>query len=390
MADLSDTKKQVVPADQAAMEDRLALIQFSSQRLAVDFDETPVEISASPIPRSKNPAHQHIAAQGSEASRNAKRNMLNVLAHMAGAPIQHSPRDPNDSRRLAQTGAAAPYEYVRWETLTVAAAKWLLDILRQAPIKGRDNTKPNYRSASTINAYRSALRGVAKEAWGLSLINSEKLDRIRAIPNQRVSRLPKGRAQPEHVIKAIVEVCREVGGARGARDEALILLMVLTGLRRQEACDIFMSDLSPATQEIAITGKGNKERLVKPPPVIWEKIIQWLEYRGNEPGALFVAIWNKTNKPKDLDQPIKPSTLSARLEVLRKKAAQRIGDDVDISPHDLRRTFATDLYKSGADLLSIQMLLAHSSLDTTQRYLIRPDEEAREEAAALNANRFTD
>jgi integrase len=385
---MSDTPGAISPTQFGELSDENALFLHSSQRMAIDFDELPVEMSRTPIPKSRNPAYQHLASQGASTSRNGKRNLMNVLARLLGVPHVAPKLSDQDMRQHDWSQLAEPYEYIKWETLTVAGAKWLMDLLGEMPIKGADKTKTYYRSASTLNAYRAVLRGIAKEAWGLELVSHEYLDRIKAIPAQNITRLPKGRAQPEEVIRALLSICRDIGGARGARDEALILLMVLTGLRRKEACNIFLSDLNMTTNEIRVTGKGNKERLVRPPSVVWEKIEAWLTYRGCEPGALFVAIWNKTDKPKNIEKPISVNTLNARLEVLRDKAMQESGLAFEISPHDLRRTFATDLYEQGADVLSIQLLLAHESLDTTQRYLIRSDEKAREEAAAMNANRF--
>jgi len=387
---MSDAKTSIIPAQLGELSDENALFMRSAQRMAVDFDEVPVELSRIPIPKSRNPAYQHLATQGSSASRNGKRNLLNVLARLLGAPHVAPLCSDHDMRQHDWSERAEPYEYVQWETLTVAGAKWLMDVLRDIPIPGPDKTKTYQRSANTLNAYRSVIRGIAKEAWSLGLVSHEYLGRIQAIPAQKSTRLPKGNAQPEEVIRALLTVSRQVGGARGARDEALILLMVLTGLRRKEACEIFMSDLNPTKSEIAITGKGNKERIVQPPPIVWEKLEAWLAYRSKEPGALFVAIWNKTDRPKNIEKPISVNTFNARLETLRKMAMQDSGLFFDITPHDLRRTFATDLYTQGADVLSIQLLLGHESLDTTQRYLIRSDEKARKEAAALNANRFQD
>lgn len=143
-----------------------------------------------------------------------------------------------------------------------------------------------------------------------------------------------------------------------ARDLCLAELLYGSGLRISEALALDIGRLGEGNV-VRIMGKGRKERLVPLTPVCKERMASWLELRGEvaKEGekALFVG---------------------ARGGRLNRREAQRIiarlceeaGLPQDVSPHALRHSFATHLLEGGADLRSVQELLGHSRLSTTQRY----------------------
>ncbi|HBQ8586969.1 TPA: integrase, partial [Klebsiella pneumoniae] len=91
------------------------------------------------------------------------------------------------------------------------------------------------RATATVNTYLSALKGVAKEAWMLRLMDVESFQHIRAVRNLRGSRLPRGRALPPDEIRALFSACGADNTSIGVRDAAMLGVILGCGLRRSEA-----------------------------------------------------------------------------------------------------------------------------------------------------------
>ncbi len=142
-----------------------------------------------------------------------------------------------------------------------------------------------------------------------------------------------------------------------ARDTALACLLYGAGLRINEALSLNIADLPPADGALRVTGKGNKQRIVPLLPAIRAALAQWLRlHPAPSPGS--------------------PLFLGARGARLNAGVVQKSMRDFrranglpeHATPHALRHSFATHLLTAGADLRSIQELLGHASLSTTQRY----------------------
>lgn len=145
--------------------------------------------------------------------------------------------------------------------------------------------------------------------------------------------------------------------ATQARDTALMTLLYGAGLRINEALLLNVGDVPASDNALRVTGKGNKQRIVPLLPVVREAIATWLKLHPN-PGRgepLFVGA-----RGGRLNAGVAQKTLRdyRRLANLPEHA----------TPHALRHSFATHLLAGGADLRSIQELLGHASLSTTQRY----------------------
>jgi integrase/recombinase XerC len=150
-----------------------------------------------------------------------------------------------------------------------------------------------------------------------------------------------------------------------ARDEAVLTLLYGCGLRISEALSLKRSD-APLPDLLRITGKGSKTRMVPVLPAVRDAVAAYLTEVpfGLEPDApLFRA---------KRGGPLSPRHVQATVQLLR----GRLGLPASATPHALRHSFATHLLGAGADLRSIQELLGHASLSTTQRY-------AEVDAAAL-------
>ena len=142
-----------------------------------------------------------------------------------------------------------------------------------------------------------------------------------------------------------------------ARDQAVLTLLYGCGLRISEALSLKRSD-APVPETLRITGKGSKMRIVPVLPAVREAIDAYLAevpFALAPDEALFRA---------KRGGPLSPRHVQATVQLLR----GRLGLPDSATPHALRHSFATHLLGAGADLRSIQELLGHASLSTTQRY----------------------
>lgn len=152
---------------------------------------------------------------------------------------------------------------------------------------------------------------------------------------------------------------RELDSLLHVRDVALAELLYGSGLRISEALGLNAAAVSPGARTVRVMGKGSRERLAPLSDTCVDALAAWLRLRPRlaAPGeaALFVGVRGARLNRREA---------ARRLDVLC--AAAHLPEH--ISPHALRHSFATHLLESGADLRSVQELLGHSRLSTTQRY----------------------
>lgn len=217
-------------------------------------------------------------------------------------------------------------------------------------------------SPNTTNLYLCALRGVAHQAWSMGLISDHDERVIASVKRSRGSRAPRGRALPKSETELLIESCAKLNSAIGVRDAAIFALGVGCGLRRNEIATAKLADYHPEDDILFITGKGNKEREVYPPPSVARRLADWLSVRNGQDGStLFCVVRRGGHIHAD-----KPLTADAVYKILLRRAKAANVDN--FTPHDLRRTFATRLLEKGADLNLVKIAMGHSSVQTTQRY----------------------
>ena len=139
------------------------------------------------------------------------------------------------------------------------------------------------------------------------------------------------------------------------RDAAILELFYSSGLRLSELASLEVRDVDTFTESVRVLGKGRKERIVPVGSLALEAIQKYRQAAGVHTGPLFI---NKSRR--------RLSTRSVWLSLKRYLAFAEIPQN--ISPHKLRHSFATHLLDAGADLRSVQALLGHASLSTTQIY----------------------
>jgi integrase/recombinase XerC len=139
------------------------------------------------------------------------------------------------------------------------------------------------------------------------------------------------------------------------RDEAILELFYSSGLRLSELVKLEVKDLDPISETVRIFGKGAKERICPVGRPTLEAVSRYRQKAGVHAGPLFISKLRRR--------------LSARsIWLAMKKYLRAAGLPADLSPHKLRHSFATHLLDGGADLRSVQSLLGHASLSTTQIY----------------------
>ncbi len=152
-----------------------------------------------------------------------------------------------------------------------------------------------------------------------------------------------------------------------ARDRAILELLYSTGIRVSELVSRNVADLDLTEEVLTVRGKGNKERLVPVGRPAIEAVRGWLPQR-------LQLIEQRAGRGKVVEKNAlflngRGSRLTTRsVERLVKTYGERAGITQMVTPHALRHSFATHLLEMGADLRSVQELLGHASLSTTQRY----------------------
>ena len=163
------------------------------------------------------------------------------------------------------------------------------------------------------------------------------------------------------------ELNRLLAGPKGEtltalRDRAILELFFSTGLRVSELCRL-NNDLDLSRDEFSVRGKGDKVRVVFLSPSAKSAVAAYLKKRADMSDALFVSHSKVKINTKDLSR-LTPRTI----ERLVKQYAIKAGITRKVTPHVIRHSFATDLLQNGADLRSVQALLGHANIATTQVY----------------------
>lgn len=297
----------------------------------------------SDLPASQRPALVYLAGLAS-GSRRAMRQALNVIAHEL-------------------TGGACDCETCPWAALrfqhTAAIRSTLAE--RYAP--------------ATANKMLAALRGVLKAAWQLGQMTAEDRALAANLDPVRGTAAPRGRALTPGELRALFGACADDPTPAGRRDAAILGALYGGGLRRSEAAALDLADYDSLTGALVIrAGKGRKARVAYLGNGARDALGAWLAVRGEDPGRLFWA----------LDQAGRPVPGGLTDQALY-DVCKRRGDQArvkDFSPHDLRRSFVSDLLDAGADVVSVQGLAGHANVTTTARY-DRRGETAKRKAAGL-------
>jgi integrase/recombinase XerC len=205
--------------------------------------------------------------------------------------------------------------------------------------------------ARSMSSLRSFFRFLDRN----DIVHNAALAAVRTPKPPRSVPKPLAAEEALEVLSAAGELQSEPWQA--ARDVALMTLLYGCGLRLGEALSLTRKQI-PRGDAMTITGKGRKQRLVPLLPAVVEAVQAYLKLCPHHPGPngpLFVGARGKA---------LNPGVVQRQMRVLR----ARLGLAETATPHALRHSFATHLLAGGGDLRTIQELLGHASLSTTQRY----------------------
>ena len=177
---------------------------------------------------------------------------------------------------------------------------------------------------------------------------------------------------------------------RALRDKALLELLFSTGLRVSELCQLDRDSINLEKGEFSVRGKGEKIRLVFLSGRAKEALENYLKTRKDIDAALFIR-YPKSKKPELAQARQKNLRLTPRsVQRIVKHYSIKAGISKKVTPHVLRHSFATDLLTGGADIRSVQTMLGHSSITTTQIYTHITDKQLKEVYKAFHGKQRKD
>lgn len=238
--------------------------------------------------------------------------------------------------------------------------------------------RAGFASWAADHAAASLLR--AHSAWSSLfdfLVAEDLLDGnpMAAVPKPRLARsAPKAIRADDAAVRLLATAATLDRGARSPwpeRDLALVALFLVSGIREGEAVALGMASITgpDGARRLEVVGKGGKARTIPVDPAL-ERVL-----------ALYQATRIQRFGDHDLDHPVTPLLVDTRgrrlaahqisylIERLYTRAGIRARIPAGAMVHALRHTFATDALQAGADVVELQALLGHASLDTTRRYL---------------------
>jgi len=223
-----------------------------------------------------------------------------------------------------------------------------------------ENGKP-LLGIKTQNYHIIALRAFLKYCIknDIPTLAPEKID-LSKIPERTVEYL--SREELERLFKAIGE--RDL---RGLRDAAILETLYSTGLRVSELTALNRAQVDLQRREFMVRGKGRKTRIVFLSPRAAEAIGKYVNARDDNFQPLFLN-HRRSKKSEDITLGEKRRLSTVMVEYLVRNYARRAGIIKKVTPHVLRHSFATELLINGADIRSVQEMLGHASITTTQIY----------------------
>lgn len=157
----------------------------------------------------------------------------------------------------------------------------------------------------------------------------------------------------------------DTGKKQGLRDRAILETLFSTGLRVSEAASLNRDTINLNRREFGVIGKGGKERVVFLSDSACEWLAKYLSFRKDSFKPLFIRFQGRVD-PAEAGESMRLSPRS--IERIVEKYVKKIALSVKATPHTLRHSFATDLLINGADIRSVQEMLGHSNISTTQIY----------------------
>ncbi len=228
--------------------------------------------------------------------------------------------------------------------------------LHRTPIRGQGVTLDITTQQYHLIALRALLKHLHKN--DVATISPEKIE-LPKVPGRQVEVL--SREELHRMFQAIDPTKRS-----GLRNLAILHLLYSTGLRVSELSNLNRNDVNLTSREFRVVGKGRKARIVFLSTDAVDHLKRYLDSRTDNWTPLFISNSNRSRS----------DAIDGEARRLEPQAIERIVREITtiagimkkVTPHTLRHTFATELLKNGADIRSVQEMLGHSSITTTQIY----------------------
>lgn len=306
-----------------------------------------------------------------EAKRNAEPSADEVIADDASllgvaeldAFLESLQFEENDSPHTIRNYRCDLLDYLRW------AQRRNVDPLRVTHKQARrylgELDAAKY-ARTTVNRRLSALKSFFKWLNAMGIIDTDPVGSLQG--PKKAGRLPKSISATDMDRLLAVHEGRiaeleegSIEQAKEIRDQAVLELMYACGFRISEAASLQLPDVDFGSMLVKVMGKGSKERIVPMHQMAARSLKRYLErarplLEGEGAGShLFVGNRGGRYSPESI-------------RTMFKKSLAAAGLDMALSPHAMRHSFATDVLSGGADLRSVQEMLGHADLSTTQVY----------------------
>ncbi len=316
----------------------------------------------------------------------------NAIETLTKRFLEHLEIELNRSPRTLESYARTLSAFFTWGAIATPG-----DITQE---KVRDyriylNRKENNRGGTmkkNTQAYhaivlRTFLKYLARN--DVDVLPAEKIE-VGKVPDRQVDFLEY--EEVERLLQAADPAVARSGQTGAAnvkvlRDRAILELLFSSGLRVSELIGLDRHHLNLDKAEFSVRGKGSKLRIVFISPGAKQALQHYLDQRSDVDPALFVANPKKglVNKKNSARESMRLTPRS--VQRLVKHYATKAGIVKDVHPHTLRHSFATDLLVNGADIRSVQAMLGHASITTTQIYTHITNERLKEIHQSFHAKR---
>lgn len=296
--------------------------------------------------------------------------------------VDHLEIEMNRSHRTIDSYTRTLQTFFRWGPIHVPEDITLEKIRNYRLHLNRKESRPGQLLKKSTQAYhviviRTFLKYLAKH--DIKTLAAEKIE-VGRVPERQVDFLEYD--EVERLLAAPTG-----NDIRTSRDRALLELLFSAGLRVSELTGLDRDQVNLDKEEFSVRGKGSKLRIVFLSPRAKSAIAEYLEHRSDIDPALFVShpkkvLVNRKNAARETLR-LTPRTV----ERLVKHYAKKAGIIKDVHPHTLRHSFATDLLANGADIRSVQAMLGHASITTTQIYTHVTNERLKEVHRSFHGRR---